>query len=337
VGDGVRPLHRHDETVVRTVSPDEATVLLSRLGIEVVEERGDEMIALCPGHLDRIGREDGSPSWSFNAVSGLHHCFACGFKGGLLYLVAFQLDLFADSGAPEWEKAKQWLGTAHEVDLVALIARLEDAKSHAMPVTLVEMSEARLAVFDDVPERALKNRGLTQQAAQHHRVRWNDKNTSWITPIRDAVSGRLLGWQEKGEGHRYFRNRPAGVQKSLTLFGLEVWKSTTMIVVESPLDVVRLTSLGLDGGVSTFGASVSLAQVALMRQAETLVLAFDNDPAGRKASEFLLTQSRKQSFECRFFNYSFTRAKDIGEMTLAEIDTGLDTARHCVLGKAALA
>jgi hypothetical protein len=216
------------------------------------------------------------------------------------------------------------------------MARLEEAKSHAMPTTLVQMSEARLSVFDEPPAWALDARGITPLAASEHRVKWDVKTSSWITPIRDCVSGKLLGWQEKGQGHRYFRNRPAGVAKSLTLFGIEVWENPTMIVVESPLDVVRLTSLGIHGGVSTFGASVSSGQIALMLQAENLVVAFDNDVAGRKASEFMLSASRKLGFECRFLNYQGTRAKDIGDMSEDEILDSLSLSKHCVLGKAAL-
>jgi hypothetical protein len=266
----------------------------------------------------------------------MHNCFSCGFRGGLLYLVAFQRDLFDDLGTPDWKTASQWLSSVHTVDVEALISRLDAARTHAMPFKPVEMSEARLAVFDDPPVSALRERSLSLDAAQRFGVRWDSVKEAWITPIRDAVSAKLMGWQEKGQRNRHFRNYPAGIPKSRTLFGLDVWSGPTMIVVESPLDVVRLESLGLEGGVSTFGAAVSSAQVALMLSAETLIIAFDNDPAGRKASEFMLGQSRSLAFECRFLNYSNTSAKDIGDMTERDVFESIHSSRHCVLGKAAL-
>jgi hypothetical protein len=52
----------------------------------------------------------------------------------------------------------------------------------------------------------------------------------------------LWGWQEKGARGRFFKNQPAGVKKSKTVFGVEILTSThDLIVVESPLDAVRLT------------------------------------------------------------------------------------------------
>lgn len=324
----------HEGVVLMT--PEEGVEFLLRLGIEVEDERGDELIALCPGHLDRTGRRDSNPSWSMNAESGMHHCFSCGFKGGLLYLVAFQLDFFRSDGSPDWKQAEEWLSTARTFDVGAMLSRLDRAKTHAVPFKPVEMSEARLAIFDAPPDRALRDRMLSREACETHGVLWDRAKSAWVTPIRDSVSGRLLGWQEKGYENRHFRNRPAGIPKSRTMFGLDVWKGGTMIVVESPLDVVRLSTLGISGGVSTFGASVSPEQISLMLSADDLIIAFDNDPAGRKASEFLLAQSRELGFECYFLNYGRTKAKDVGDMVVDEVWEAVDTAKHCVLGRMAL-
>lgn len=148
-----------------------------------------------------------------------------------------------------------------------------------------------------------------------------------------------MGWQEKGQVNRYFRNRPTGVQKSKTLFGLDVWSGGTMIIVESPLDVVKLSSLGIDGGIATFGASISQDQVDLMRQADKLIIAFDNprvDAAGEKASKDILARTRKEGFECFFFQYDGD-VKDIGDMTKEQAIIGIESAKHSVFGERAFA
>jgi len=221
-----------------------------------------------------------------------------------------------------------------------LIAKqLEEAKNSYIPVQpVLEMSEARLAIFDGVPpDWALSARGLTAEACIKHSVKWDAKQQGWITPIRNPQNNKLMGWQEKGQVNRYFRNRPTGVQKSKTLFGLDVWSSGTMIIVESPLDVVKLSSLGIEGGVSTFGASISQDQVDLMRQADKLIIAFDNpkvDPAGEKASRDMLARTRKEGLECFFFKYDGDY-KDIGDMPEEQVILGIEGAKHSVFGERA--
>jgi hypothetical protein len=168
---------------------------------------------------------------------------------------------------------------------------------------------------------------------------WDRRQEAWITPIRSADTDKLLGWQEKGQSNRVFRNRPTGVKKSTTLFGLDVWLGGTMVIVESPLDVVKLSSTKLSQGVSTFGASISAEQVALFRKAEKLIFAFDNpsiDKAGEKASKEMFSLSKELGFECWFFNYGSTGVKDIGDMGYEQIEYGITKAKHCVFGEKAI-
>jgi len=302
--------------------------VLDRLGIEH-SQRGRELMGNCPGHFKSVGREDRNPSWSINEETGAHHCFSCGYKGSIITLVADLLD-FTDLDA-----ARSWIKRNAEVSLETLSVELSDLKNKNYYIPRpVPMSEARLAIFSDAPEWALKERGLSLEACAVHRVRWSEDLSSWITPIRDADDYTLMGWQEKGQGNRYFKNRPAGVKKSSTLFGIET-APRHMIVVESPLDVVRLRTMGLDG-VATFGASVSVEQVKLMRRAEKVTIAMDNDTAGLKASKSILGMMRKLGMEAWFFNYDRISAKDIGDMTEFEVESGLRNSRHCVMGLAAI-
>jgi DNA primase len=312
--------------------------LLSSIGIDVLETKGDELVALCPGHEATTGRADNSPSWSINAETGAHFCFSCGYKGGLASLVADMLTITT-------AEARDWLAAEHEVDFTMLSERLERVKeAYTNPFRLVKMSEARLAVYTDPPQWALDARGLTVEACRAHTVRWEDAHHSWIIPIREPLSGtprqpgdKLLGWQEKGQDSRLFKNRPAGVQKSFALFGLDVFMETdgkNMILVESPLDAVRLTSLGIEGGVSSYGAVVSDAQMMLLRGATRLCVALDNDKAGIKASAAIWEASRTLGMEPWFFNNTWSEGnKDIGDMTEDQIRVGIGEAVHCSRGR----
>jgi len=317
---------------------DVETALL-RLGVEV-NQRNSELTGLCPMHLERTGREDSNPSWSMNCETGVHHCFSCGYRGTLLTLVAELKEFSTTWGRLDFESAKDWLRSNVEVNFELLVKQMEEAKNSYIPVQRpIEMSEARLAIFDGVvPDWALYARGLSLDACQKHKVKWDPRMQGWITPIRNAENNKLMGWQEKGQVNRYFRNRPTGVQKSKTLFGLDVWSGGTMIIVESPLDAVKLSSLGIAGGISTFGASISQDQVDLMRRADKLIIAFDNpkiDQAGKKASKDMLERTKKEGLECFFFNYQDSEEKDIGDLTEEQVILGIEKAKHSVFGEAA--
>jgi len=309
---------------------------LLRLGV-LTEQRNRELQGYCPMHLERVGREDHNPSWSMNSETGVHHCFSCGYKGTLLTLVAEIKELKTSWERLDLEAAKEWLRANVEVDFEQLTKQLEEMReSYVSLPKPVEMSEARLAVFDSPPDWALQARQLTVNACETYGVKWDRRQEAWITPIRNADTGNLMGWQEKGQSNRTFRNRPTGVKKSTTLFGLDVWATETMLIVESPLDVVKLSSMRLSQGVSTFGASVSSDQVALFRKAGKLIFAFDNpsiDKAGEKASKEMFSLSKELGFECWFFNYASSGVKDIGDMTYEQIEYGIQKAKHCVFGE----
>jgi DNA primase len=144
-----------------------------------------------------------------------------------------------------------------------------------------------------------------------------------------------MGWQEKGTIERTFYNRPAGLQRSKTLFGLSQQQEALAVVVESPLDCLRLFSAGVRGAVATCGTTLSVEQIRLLRYSDKIVAAFDNDDAGRKASKLMLEWARKYGLNLYFFNYGSSSKKDPGDLTDEEIAWGLQHAKSSVLGEKA--
>jgi DNA primase len=308
---------------------EEMESFLKGIGIETYGARGSEVKALCPGHVERTGKPDRNPSWSINSDTGAHNCFSCGFRGGLQYLISYV------NGVPI-EEAEEWVRN----NTSDLSRRLEQA---LRPPVVVEdstnpLTEANLSAYTDPPVDLLKSRGLTAEAAKQFGLLYDARRECWIIPIRDR-NEKLLGWQEKGSRSRYFNNYPKGVQKSHSLFGYGQYKGGTMVVVESPLDVVRLASVGVEGGVATYGTSVSKEQLNLIKGADKVVVAMDNDEAGRRASEDIWRKSIDMWFECWFFDYSGIdwverdSVKDVGAMSKAEILQGLNNAKHALYGE----
>lgn len=308
---------------------DPEKVLLN-LDVSMVAQRGNEVNGLCPMHKARTGNDDHSPSWWVNLETGVHLCFSCGYKGNMYTLVR-------DLKGMDHFDIQDFLKEKTELPLDVLMKRLKDLPQYITPDEPIGMSEARLAVFTDVPDKELKKRFLTREATDAHGVVWDTKNSAWILPIREPNDFSLWGWQEKGSTGRFFKNYPAGVKKSKTVFGVHILdESKPLWVVESPLDAVRLTGLGYNA-IATYGAIISEDQGKLMRRATQLISAFDNDQAGKKASEQMLGFSRKYGFDLRYFNYSGIDVKDVGDMTEKEIAHGLETAKHMIYGKEAYA
>lgn len=312
--------------------------VLTELGLVVEEVRGDEVWAWCPNpeHSERRPQH-----WSINTLSGEHLCFSCGYAGTLEMLVAERMDLrstlrMPDGSAPPLNltAAKEWVrerGMSLE-GLKKLPSWEQTAEEYVPP-----MGEALLAVYESPPWAELEKRQLDEESCAAYGVLWDPRESTWILPVRDPEDHALWGWQVKGPG--VFRNHPPGIKKSRTLFGLDAFRGTRAILVESPLDAVRYAAEGIDGALATFGASISEAQMRLVLDvADTLVVAtdnFDSDPAGRKAALKLL---RKYStrIDMRFLDYSATSCKDPGDMSSQEIVRSLSGARHAWRGRRAL-
>jgi hypothetical protein len=242
-----------------------------------------------------------------NASTGLWICYSCGAKGNLPHLVT---TLTGDEDAI----------LAINLHLIKSgVDRLQyqpDVKKR--PVANFD----RYRTFKRVPQRLLDLRNLDGDLTHQYGVRWDPSGKCWVIPIISPL-GELLGWQEKSTG--YFCNVPDEVEKSSTLFGLDRFRQKTAVLLESPLDVVRLAAVREDvQGLASFGVYVSDTQLSLLTQyADRVIIALDNDKAGRQQAgkvHRLISPPRHGLF---YLKYSHTDAKDIGDMSDAEIEEAI--------------
>jgi DNA primase len=317
---------------------DKGIEFLAALGIEVQDVRYGELVSLCPKHEERTGKKDHSPSWSFNPELGVFHCFSCGYSGSSVQLIVDMLDLRNRWDAPDFDAAEEWLNS-FDMDLGSLgrkVKRLQDRfSSYEGPAPKpVPMTEARLALYVDPPEWALTARDLDLVSCKTYGVLWDDDADCWILPIRSPEDHKLLGYQVKGQGNRTFMNRPAGIKKSQTFFG---WNTVaadtdTVIVVESPLDAVKMFMVTGIPSLAVMGAKLSDAQIDLLLRFDTVILALDNDKAGKTATRHFYTQARKTGMMWKQFAYNGSGAKDPGDMTTAQIKRGVSKAVNAAWG-----
>lgn len=281
---------------------DLADFLMS-IGVDV-RRSGQEISGCCPVHLARTGKVDNSPSWSMNSETGLWLCYSCGARGTLTGLV------------------RELTGR----DDMEVLTMLMNNSVENLGVTKVEyQAEPNIndyLSFPPVPTKVLNSRNISVESATMYGIRWKPENNSWIIPIVSPTNV-LLGWQEKAPD--FVRNHPRGIKMRDTLFGIERFKSTTAILVESPLDVVRFAS-SFEGMqcLASFGASITHEQLQLLYTvSDKVIIALDNDNAGIASAKKIFKDMPALKGGMYWLKYSHTEAKDIGDMTDNQIEEAI--------------
>ena len=107
-----------------------------------------------------------------------------------------------------------------------------------------------------------------------------------IIPIEQG--GKRVAWQARAlrDSKAKYLSCPdedAIIPVKECLYGLDKVKGDIVVVTEGPTKVWRLGP----GAVATFGASVTTAQVNLLKQFKQVVVLFDDDPAGQDGARKL--------------------------------------------------
>jgi DNA primase len=284
--------------------------LLDHIGIENLRRLGEEVQGRCPLHEKRTGERERRPDhWSINRRTGAHHCFSCEYSGSLTRLI---IDV---TGAGIWEATQM----IRRFDVE--IGSHHQEEAWEPPITTVV--ESRLEDFGPAPPRALERRHLTPESVSRYGIRWDEEESAWVIPIF-SPTGEKWGWQAKSVDG--IRNRPSGIKKGLTLFGFHLLCANTAVLVESPLDVVYLDTLGVPA-VAAYGCQVSERQMKLLiERLDALVVALDNDKAGVRETRRLLEEKWHHRIPLSVFNYKGMEGKDPGELSPPEVTRGLETA-----------
>lgn len=231
--------------------------LLSEKGIKFSVKGQDAIIScLNPEH------DDSNPSLRVDKVTGIMHCFSCGFKG----------NLFTYYGAPE-------------SPLEVRIHRIKEkiAKSRAQTVG-IQLPEDRIewkgGSYRNISEETLK----IWQA-----FTWNVPKFEGriIFPIRD-ITGKtvaLLGRKISGMTDKYYIY-PQGVEMPFCPAKVKPINNR-VILVEGIFDALNLWDHGLKNTVCCFGTQqMNWVKLSLLKLqgVQGLDIMFDGDEAGVKAA-----------------------------------------------------
>jgi DNA primase len=126
-----------------------------------------------------------------------------------------------------------------------------------------------------------------------------------------ALSGRLLG----DNGPKYLNSNETEIYtKGRQVFGLNLAKNEPegrLILCEGNLDVVSLSQAGFIGAVAPLGTAFTRDQAQILaKYAKQIVVAFDNDSAGLKATDKALNYLEEQGIPVRVLQMSGAKDPD---------------------------
>lgn len=136
------------------------------------------------------------------------------------------------------------------------------------------------------------SRGISAETVEALKLGFDANENRVVFP--HFFNGSLVGWQkrvtpETRPAFPKYRNS-VGFPKAETLYNYDRAKQySTVIVVESPMSVVRAHTLGFPNVVATFGAKVTPHQIELLRRWRSVYVWFDADSAGYGGEQKLVS------------------------------------------------
>jgi DNA primase len=247
--------------------------------------RGNERSFNCHVH------EDKSASASVNVAKGVWYCYACGAKG-----VVNGADIPDPSlNDVAWELAQE--------------------------IDPVYYSDSWLDVFDAGPVHPYWLGRFQEAACRRFRLGFDYEEGTPTYPMRDQ-DGRVLGvvrrnLAEDGPKYKYPWNN---VVKTDYLFNYDGVLGPTIVVVEGAMDVVACYEAGFDA-VGIYGSTLSHAQIRLLDRLNPalLLLAFDQDPAGRHCAKRATAalDALLPTVEYRVVEWAEDLGNDLGDMPIS--------------------
>jgi DNA primase len=288
--------------------------------VEKPSKHGMELRLRCPFH------EDKTPSLSINAETGKFHCFGCHAKGGDIFdfVVAKEgisgedrtknrrraalliADWFgvAAPASPAPEKSTAAESSAPVEDVTPPTEAPDETVNPPLKFTFKHLDTRHPYLTQD---RDLKATTIDFFGLGHHAGKGIMQNRV-VIPIHNehgelvAYAGRWpadTGWPEGADKYQL----PSGFRKSLVLFNLHRARehaSEGLIVVEGFFTVCEFWQRGRKNVVALMGSSMSKEQERLIVETVgpkgRVLLALDNDEAGRKGSEDARNRLSSQVF-----------------------------------------
>lgn len=282
-------------TRMRTHSAFQAEEFLRDvLGAQNISERGDQLHHSCLLPFDMHPNGDRNPSAALNTDLLLYNCFSCG-GGTLLWATELILGISSKDARALIGHNLSPLNLTREQGMQELYAIEQqwEKRQVNMPNYTMRIIERWAAkskyltnerhISSDV-QREMKTGVIVDNVDEVGK----GENRVLITQPRLVIphvfKTKLVGWSmrklfdaQAGPKYKHTQEFP----KKETLYNYDLVRNVdTVIVVESPLSVLKLKTEGFHNCVATFGAEVNDRQVELLAGFTNVVFFPDGDRAG---------------------------------------------------------
>lgn len=237
--------------------------LLTKKDIYYIPKGGDLLIqCLNPEHDDK------NPSCRVDKITGVFHCFSCGFKGNIFAVFGIQRDYIG-------EKAHKLMSMIQDIKL--------STRGVEIPVGSIPFNRDYRGISSDTYR---KFEAFTNDIEFPDRL---------VFPIRD-ITGRIVVLQGRhfySSGKDKYYNYPSKVRLFPYPQNVENINSS-IILVEGLFDMLNLHDKGLCNAVCTFGVStlsdnsIGILSNFKYQGVQKIYVMFDGDEAGLRNSEKLV-------------------------------------------------
>jgi len=293
--------------------------LLQNYGVKNITFNGKDALFCCVFH------DDHTPSCSMNLKTGVFHCFSCHAKGTVIDFVAKMENI-------DYEEAKTKIIskgiTKIEIDLMELVRRKLFPEEKKVSEFL---DESVLNKYKGFMHKSILERIPNKEVLKQFEISYSKEQNRTILPVRNH-QGKLVGITAQSinkEIPRFKTLEPIkGFKKSNYLYGLNLCKGKLLIAIcEGHFDVINFYNHGFPFAVGIMGSFMSEIQKNLLtRYTNHVVLALDNDEAGKNATKKIAEQL-KGIVKINVITYPEGR-KDPGEMNQVELYEALGGSKE---------
>lgn len=316
-------MEKNELWAIKEKANENALAILESLDIDFVE-RYHYVSAPCPIH------GGGNPNgWSFHLQMGVYQCYTRGCHethGKFLLDLIKAVKSFSFLEAVEYARNFCNLTTEDIKDI-------SERRKNSQFVTELKKNHRKKTIYpDDCLENLtyhdyLETRGFTRNLIERYEIGVGRPGRKMqgriIFPIRN-IDGDIVGFTGRdivGRGSKWLHS--FDFDKANNLFNIGrarsyINETSEAIIVEGPIDVLRLEQSGIHNGVAIFGRSLSNGQISILMKAgaNKLIIALDGDKAG-------ITGAMKAKEAAKaFFDVEIKRMKDgedIGSLSTEEV------------------
>lgn len=269
----------------------EVEELLNKKKLPYVHSGADiKVCCLNPDH------EDTNPSMRIDRITGVFHCFSCGFKGNIFEY---------------FDEKVNYLQRRKDIFKEKLRQKLAENVGLEMPENYIPFRRSW---------RNISAETYSYFEAFEHSD--NDFIGRLVFPIR-GVSGKILGFNGRAltpEKQPKYLIKPA--KSSFPLFPARVTPhSGRVIIVEGIFDMLNLYDKGLKNVVCAFGTQKVTKEKLILLKLQGAIgidILFDNDEAGETAAEKVTELVESLDMTARVIGLPKS-VKDAGELTAQQV------------------